>query len=151
MKAFYKAAGVETSVVSGNGDMLKTAKECHDYFKKNNFYYVQGNEIPYPNKTKYTDCSAYVTWVLYEYGYTEFKGHQKTSEWFMDESNWKKYGWKKVNLKDAEPGDIIAMNGHVEIYAGKEKAYSCGSTNAIRRDTQSMDSRAKFAIRVTKP
>ena len=113
---------------------LGIAKQCHDYIKDNNFYYVQGNKIPYPNGTNYIDCSAYVTWVLYEYGYTEFAGHQKDTAWFMG-SGPSKMGWTILKPSEAKAGDLLVKSGHIEIFAGDGVGtYSAGSTNSIRKD-----------------
>lgn len=169
MSKFYNAAGVDsTKMIEGN--FLSIAKQCHDYFwKTGGFYYSSaknkaagkyvedgtstGNgSIPYPNGTSYTDCSAYVTWVLYEYGYTEFTS-QKTTHWFNNPDNWKKYGWKKIPISEIQPGDILMKNGHMEIYYGGNKTLNCGSTNAINREfdnyvTKSVQSSFNFGIRV---
>ncbi len=113
---------------------LGIAKQCHDYIKDNNFYYVQGNKIPYPNGTNYIDCSAYVTWVLYEYGYTEFAGHQKDTAWFMG-SGPSKMGWTILKPSEAKAGDLLVKSGHIEIFAGDGVGtYAAGSTNAIRSE-----------------
>ena len=113
---------------------LGIAKQCHDYIRNNNFYYVQGNKIPYPNGTSYIDCSAYVTWVLYEYGYTEFAGHQKDTAWFMG-SGPSKMGWTILKPSEAKTGDLLVKSGHIEIFAGDGVGtYAAGSTNAIRTE-----------------
>lgn len=113
---------------------LGIAKQCHDYIRNNNFYYVQGNKIPYPNGTSYIDCSAYVTWVLYEYGYTEFAGHQKDTAWFMG-SGPSKMGWTILKPSEAKAGDLLVKSGHIEIFAGDGVGtYAAGSTNAIRTE-----------------
>jgi len=154
-----------------NADFLTVAKECHDYIRTNNFYYSSaankkagkyvgdgtstGNgKIPYPNGTQYTDCSAYITWVLYEYGYDHFTS-QKTSAWFMDRDAMKKMGWTVLPASQAEAGDIVAKNGHVEIYAGNGKFYNAGCTEAIRKEISNSGVKYlntfTYAIRVTKP
>lgn len=123
----------EDANISGT-TFLEIAKQCHDYIRNNNFYYVQGNKIPYPNGTSYIDCSAYVTWVLYEYGYTEFAGHQKDTAWFMGSGPSKK-GWTILKPSEAKAGDLLVKSGHMEIFAGDGVGtYAAGSTNAIRRE-----------------
>ena len=161
MTQLYAAAGVSQSL-NFNGDFLQVARTCHKYFEDNKFTYSDsGSSIPYPNGTTYTDCSAYVTWVLYEYGYTELGGHQKVSSWYSNQENWKAYGWQKINIDDIQAGDIVSMDGHVEIYAGDKYVLNCGSPEAIQRSqTESLfASRASvidyyrgrngFGIRVT--
>lgn len=147
MKDLYSAIGIhlddyidkdeENSSEDANitaTTFLGIAKQCHDYIKDNNFYYVQGNKIPYPNGTSYIDCSAYVTWVLYEYGYTEFAGHQKDTAWFMG-SGPSKMGWTILKPSEAKAGDLLVKSGHIEIFAGDGVGtYAAGSTNAIRSE-----------------
>ena len=159
---------------SADGTLVEIAKKCHDYIRENNFYYSSatnkeagkyvtdgistGNgSIPYPNGTNYTDCSAYVTWVLYEYGYTEFTT-QKTSSWFNGDGP-KSKGWSVLPASSAQPGDILVTSGHVEIYVG-DGTYAAGCTDAIRREkSYSGISLSRIidmggftkAIRVTKP
>ena len=159
---------------SADGTLVEIAKKCHDYIRENNFYYSSaanknagkyvsdgistGNgSIPYPNGTNYTDCSAYVTWVLYQYGYTEFRT-QKTSSWFNGDGPASK-GWSVLPASSAQPGDILVTSGHVEIYAG-DGTYAAGCTDAIRREkSYSGNSLSQIiawggftkAIRVTKP
>ena len=161
----YEPAAIE------NGDFLSIAKSCHDYIRENNFYYSSaknksagkyvkdgkstGNgSIPYPNGTQYTDCSAYVTWVLYEYGYTELTS-QKSSAWFMNTNAMRQMGWTVLPATQAQAGDIVAKTGHVEIYAGNGQFYNAGSTNAIRKEISNSGEKYlnnfTYAIRVTPP
>lgn len=151
MADFYKKAGVSIGAFS-NGDFLSIAKSCHDYLKENNYYYSSaknknagkyiedgtstGSKVPKPynGEGNYIDCSAYVCWVLYEYGYSEFGGYQKSSTWFANPNNWKNYGWKEIPISQAKAGDIVASNAHVEIYCGDGKFLNCGSTKAIRNE-----------------
>ena len=161
---------------SADGTMVGIAKKCHDYIRENNFYYSSADNkdageykkdgpstgngsIPYPNGTNYIDCSAYVTWVLYEYGYEEFTT-QKTSSWFNGTGPENKEGWKVLEkVNDAQPGDILVKSGHVEIYVG-DGTYAAGCTDAIRREKSypgvPLSEIIKMggftrAIRVTKP
>ena len=41
-------------------------------------------------------------------------------------------GWKEVSISEMQPGDILCYNGHVEIYAGNGRVYSCGSDEKIQ-------------------
>lgn len=139
-----------------NGSFLAVAKECHDYIRQNNYSYIQGTTIPADeNSINGIDCSAYVTWVLYEYGYTELKGHQKTCRWFMNTSTMQKMGWTVLPATQAEAGDIVVNSHHMEIYAGDGKFYNAGSTEAIRREISNCGvgylNDFTYAIRVTPP
>lgn len=118
-------------------EFLEVAKKCHDYLKENQYYYHQGNRVPYPNGTKGIDCSAYVTWALYEYGYTELEGHQKVSWQLRDMGKEGYAGWKLIDIEDIQPGDLVfrsSPHNHIEIYAGGELVLSCGSTKSIRAE-----------------
>lgn len=45
------------------------------------------------------DCSAYVSWVLYEYGYESFAGAQTWTGALYD-TNWnEKYGWTEIEIR----------------------------------------------------
>ena len=113
---------------------LEIAKQCHEYIAKRELVYGYNNFIPYPNGTNHIDCSAYVTWVLYEYGYTEFKGLQKTTAWFMGMGPSNK-GWTILEPKDAQAGDLLVKSGHMEILVGDGVGtYGAGSDEAIKRE-----------------
>ena len=179
MKRLYSAVGIDLEAVqngtdesdrpshgspspgTGNinsGSFLEIAKQCHDYIRANSFTYANSNEIPYPNGTTYTDCSAYVSWVIYEYGYTEFAGHQKTSGWFMGDGP-ASMGWGVYPASEAQPGDILAKSGHVEIYAGNG-TYGAGGDEQINAEMSYVGCSLDYiindggftrAIRVTQP
>lgn len=141
---------------AANGNFLAVAKECHDYIRQQNYSYINGTTIPADeNNVNGIDCSAYVTWVLYEYGYTELKGHQKTCSWFMNTSTMQKMGWTVLPATQAEAGDIVVNSHHMEIYAGDGKFYNAGSTEAIRREISNCGvgylNDFTYAIRVTPP
>lgn len=134
-----------------NGNFLQIAEQCHEYLRVNNYYYSSsenkkankyvkdnrstGSSIPKPAKGEgnYIDCSAYVCWVLYEYGYKEFAGPQETCTYFMNRSQLEKKGWKYKNATQAVAGDIIVNSEHMEIYAGNGRYLNAGNTQAIRR------------------
>lgn len=88
------------------------------------------------------DCSAYVSWVLFEYGYSEeFKDTQTTTEVFYN-TNWnEKFGWTEIavgateNVIDkVQPGDLLVRyNGTVhhitiivKVESGTVYVYDCG-------------------------
>lgn len=96
-----------------------------------------GHIPPYGNTM---DCSAYVSWVLYEYGYEEFEGSQEWTGGFY-EKNWnERYGWTEISVAAGEnpssklqPGDIFVRHGssvqHVLIYVAPGKSYDCGGSS----------------------
>ena len=150
------------------GEFLDVAKQCHDYLDQNNYYYSsaanisagryvsdgesQGSHIPkpYEGEGNYIDCSAYVTWVLYEYGYTDLAGWQMGSG---DVGGYiVRHGGKRKSVSEVEPGDVLVKSGHTEIYAGNGKAYNCGSTEHIRESISDCTlSRFTDAYTVAKP
>lgn len=118
----------------GNATIVENAIRCHRYLRENGFKYAQaGANIPITSKNGTIDCSSYVSWVLYESGFSQFKGYQKTSSVIRANS----WGWAEVSKSEALPGDILCYNGHVEIVAkclgnGKFRVYNCGSNGAIQ-------------------
>ena len=141
-----------------NGTFIEIAKQCHDYIRVNNYYYSSdshkkaggcncggtkcgtstGSSIPKPAKGEgnYIDCSSYVTWVLYEYGYTEFAGWQKVCrDYINNKSTYEsKYGWVYKSATQAQAGDIVVNSKHMEIYIGNGQFLGAGCTRAIRQD-----------------
>lgn len=111
--------------------ILQKAKQCHDYVRDNGYIYDQvGLNIPITSSVKTIDCSAYVSWVLYEAGFTQFKGAQHRSSAFATNP----YNWEKISKENLQAGDIMVYRGHVQIYAGNRKYYSCGSDDSIKID-----------------
>lgn len=122
---------------------LEVAKERHDYINNNNYTYVNGTTIPADaSRNRGIDCSAYVSDVIYWYGYYNgyqkyvdtFKGWQHVSSWFMSKSNVESMGWKQLDISQVQAGDLIVKSGHIEIYAGDGKCYNAGSTEAINKE-----------------
>lgn len=168
MTQMYEAAGIDLSEIMG-GDFLEVAKQCHDYIRENNYYYSSaankraggyvgdgtstGSSIPkpYPGEGNYIDCSAYVTWVLYEYGYTELEGWQQSTGTLLSLAN--RYGWTVKSGSEAQAGDILLNpSSHTEIYRGDGTSYNAGSTNAIRREYDSCNpGEFQYSITVTAP
>ena len=109
---------------------LQKAKECHDYVRTNNFTYEQaGVYIPINSSSgKTIDCSSFVSWVLYESGYSQFGGYQKTSSYFASNP----MNWQKISRDNLQAGDIMVFSGHVQIYAGGNQYYNCGGNSSIR-------------------
>lgn len=152
MTNMFNAAGIDVSQFIGNGgDFLEVAKECHDYVREHNFVYYNGNTIPIDeNNYNGIDCSAYVTWVLYEYGYTDLAGWQQTTRTLLGLAQRK--GWTVKDGSQAQAGDIVLIPAyHTAIYAGNGQFYDCGSTDLIRSVTTTWNPGYDYAITVTKP
>ena len=121
-----------------------------------NFKYqeVNNNPIQIPITGSGCNCSAYVSWVLYEYGYKDFKGDQvRTREFYTTDWN-KKYGWTEIKFKSGanitsmiKPGDIVVRvqiysngsvgYGHMNIVAsnGGTYSYDCGNSSYVKNGT----------------
>lgn len=169
MTNMFNAAGIDVSqFVGGGGDFLEVAKQCHDYLVQNNYYYSSaanksagryvydadstGSSIPkpYPGEGNYIDCSAYVTWVLYEYGYKDLGPGQESTRTLLGLAQRK--GWTVKDGSQAQAGDIVLIPAyHTAIYAGNGQFYDCGSTNLIRSPTTTWNPGYDYAITVTKP
>jgi len=109
--------------------ILEKSKQCHDYLRTNKYKYAQaGISVPITSAVKTVDCSSFVSWVLYEAGFTEFAGYQKTSSYFRKNP----MNWQKISKENLQAGDILVYIGHVEIYAGDGKYYNCGGNKSIQ-------------------
>ena len=153
-----------------------TALGLHEFVYENWYWYDDGSSKKVPSDyytNKSLDCSSYVSWALYEYGYTEFSGKQKTTDYFMkigkmlSSGKSTKYFSKLVKRNDVKPGDLIVYestknNGvssdHIEIYSstknGQLYVLNAGRNEAIhtRYAIKSKYSlgKAKYIIRVKK-
>lgn len=132
----------------GGGDFLAVAQNIWKKICNGNYSYG-GSSIPCTGST--VDCSSYVSWVLYEYGYTDFKGGQHCTKQFKN-TNWnQKYGWQEINVAADEnpynklqPGDLFVRDngnndGHITLVVRKENGaiycYDCGSSDSWRGNT----------------
>lgn len=126
--AQYQSSGSSDSTVTG-GTVVQNAVKIHKQVRTSGKYsYNNGSNKPVPVNPPYIDCSSYVSWVMYESGFKDFKGGQKTSSTFASNP----WGWEVVSKNNAKAGDILIYRGHVEIYTGKGNlVYNMGSNNAI--------------------
>ncbi len=126
-------------------NIIETARNCWKYITDNGskYSYASGN-IPIEEGNT-VDCSSYICWVLYEYGYEDFKGKRVNSEGLVN-TNWNElYGWEEFPIASGQnpidfiqPGDIIVRfegydkgqthhtNFVVEVENGHYKAFDCG-------------------------
>lgn len=138
-----QASCAETSESTENG-FLKVAHEIWTEITDTFGEYMNGNSIPPTRKN--IDCSSFVDWVLYKYGYEDFKGYQKVTQWFVTTNLHEKYGWEEISIAAGEdatsklkPGDIIVRDpgnndGHMAIVSeirsdGTVWGYDCGATS----------------------
>lgn len=151
-----------------SSNLMSIIKNCKAYYAANNFYYSTAagvRSIPADKsvitdsyKRYYTDCSNYVSWVLYEYALANgnanmknYFSYQRNSTTFKNIGDnggntylsviSKKTSTSNVNLANAKPGDILVSPGHVEFFNSYTmnsngtinlKVYNCGSTSTIQ-------------------
>ena len=124
------------SATVNNSSFLATADKLWKQVANGNFTYsLDGQSIPITGTG--LDCSSFVSWVLYEYGYKDFEGAQQSTASFISNANSykEKYGWKIISVNAYEdvssvlqPGDILVRDtnaaggsaGHVNIFVKKE-------------------------------
>lgn len=112
--------------------------------------YGSMHSIPPSANARTIDCSAYITWVLYELGYKDFNRQYDTRSFYS--TNWNaKYGWTEISVRSGEspvdilqPGDIFVRyegknageTHHIliveRIENGRLYAYDCGSVSNWR-------------------
>ncbi len=161
------------------GNIVLNAKRIHDYIKENSYAYscthnvsngysnsctcnstscfgkpLNANTVQQYYNIRCIDCSAFVSWVLYESG---IDIGRQTSHFFYNQNYvmYAQYNWTKItDWNDLQPGDVLVRSGHVGIYEGNGYTLEAGSTNSIRADHSygsiaSVASRYRFAVRVS--
>lgn len=140
-----KLAQFKRKTIGGNSTVLKKAEELWQIVCNSGKYTKYGgSSIPCNGPT--IDCSAFVSWVLYECGYQEFAGWQHdtssfyNTNWTATHSDWEQIpvASRQSPIDILQPGDIFVRRGegthHVLIVAyikdGRLYAYDCGSTKA---------------------
>lgn len=136
-----------STTVTGNGDILAAAAQIHLRYETENWTYAASisNDIAAATNdpNKHTVCATFVASVLYVSGaipegtlnrYSYQRAHDGIENVLIDS------GWIEItNYDDLQPGDIVFMPGHVQIYAGKDSSgndlwYNAGTTEAIQRE-----------------
>ena len=125
------------------------AKEIHDYMRENNYGYCTydnrcnhdgecGLNVTFEeSKTGYhnTCCATYVSWVLQELGYITRQEH--IDNYLNGANNLTRFltnkGWKQIDKKDIQPGDIVCYNGHIAIYGGRGRQYDAGNRPLLQQ------------------
>jgi len=149
-------------------NFINIIKNCKNYYANNKFYYstaagvrtipADKSKIHDSSNCYYTDCSCYVSWVLYEYALAnnnkpmqDYFSYQRNSATFKTIGDnggnsylsvvSKKTSTSNVNLSSAKPGDILVSPGHVEFFNSYTlnsngtitlTVYNCGSTSSIQ-------------------
>lgn len=160
----------------GKDEILGVAYECWKEVCDSNPNYAQtGCAIPWQSSSGHIDCSAYVSWVLYEYGIAtgndalanEFRGGQHNTE-SLKSVDWAKLGFEVIpvaagqNVVDIlQPGDILdrsvggGSSGHtnviVEVKNGTVYAYDCGGVNGWKNNSGNPIDKTGFAASDSRP
>lgn len=139
------------------------AKEIHDYMRENNYGYCTydnrcnhdgecGLNVTFEaskNGHHNTCCATYVSWVLQELGYITKQEH--IDNYLNGANNLTRFltnkGWKEVDKKDIQPGDIVCYNGHIAIYGGRGRQYDAGNRPLLQ---QSAPARVYWPMSVQK-
>ena len=110
--------------------ILEKAAAIKTQISTNGYTYSNSGSKAIPSyNIRIVDCSSYVSWVLYEAGIPGFNaGAQQSSSMF----NANPWNFSVVSQSEAQAGDILVYNGHVEIYAGNNTCYNAGADSAIR-------------------
>lgn len=145
VRASMGASGSGSGSGSGEfkkGNLIDTATACWQYIVDAGRYKYDGASIP-PTGGSTIDCSSFVSWVLYEYGYEEFGGNQHCTGQFYN-TNWNSaFGWEEIAVGPGEdcssqiqPGDLFVRddggnNGHIQFILSIEPdgtilTYDCG-------------------------
>ena len=130
----------DTDVDVSVEQILTEAKELKEQFNREGWTYHNGNSIPLSNAAKGVDCSAFVCQVLYNCGFTDLGGHQKSCSGGSLPAYCEEKGWEKIeSTSELEAGDIIFTGQnesgnptHTFIYITDSTSYDCGSTSNIQ-------------------
>ena len=144
-----KTSNSSSSSTSSSGNsFLQTAIECHKYLRENGYRYSQGRAIPIvkgePENERRVDCSAYVSWCLYEFGLYKEKWELSADgvkEWGKQGNLETIYEGSTNNVKDIpdiQPGDIVVQvnPNHTQIFYGYDDSgtaiwLNCGQNDPI--------------------
>ena len=162
-----KKFGCDTTTEETGNSFTQTASTVWKKIANGGYSYSMSG-VSIPPSGSYIDCSSFVSWVLYEYGFKdEFGGGQHNTVAFLN-TNWsEKMGWTEIPVGAGEdvtsqlqPGDILVRdtgaggaNGHINIIGeitsdGRVLAYDCGDSsnwnNATAREGKPVD-RTSFA------
>ena len=123
---------------------LQVAARIWKQIANDGYQYTSGS-VAIPPSDKKINCSAFVNWVLYEYGFKDEFGSNTYDTVSFVSTDWTtKMGWQEVSVAASEDvtsklraGDILVRdagggaNGHMNIIAsvddGKILAYDAGS------------------------
>ena len=138
-------SGVQGAGVNSN--WAKSVEEIGKWYEANVHEYNQSgwSNCPLIGVSVRHDCSGYVAACLKRFGVKRppYKGKDSPgSSQYLDNKSLTDVltsaGFKKMAFKDPQPFDIMARNGHVEIYAGDKKSWGWGSCHDGRNKNPGM-------------
>lgn len=110
--------------------IIQKAAEIKTYISANGYKYSSTSTKKVPSENiRIVDCSSYVSWVLYAAGVTGFGAGDQTTSYTFNNNPW---NFTVVSKDQAQAGDILVYNGHVEIYAGNNTCYNAGADSVIK-------------------
>lgn len=154
-----QSSGTLPTFNRGTTSLINIIKNCKSYYSNNNFKYslaagvrsIPADKSKSYNSNYYTDCSNFVSWVLYEYALANGKtsmqnyfSYQRNSATFasIGANGGNNYLTVINGIGNAKPGDILVTNGHVEFFSSyyknsngtlSIKVYNCGSDSSIKQ------------------
>lgn len=153
---------LSASDYAGDGTILDIASKAWQTICSNGNSISYGGISSIPFRGGQIDCSGFVSWVLYEAGYTGDFYYQHNTSNFL-QTNWNsKYGWEEISVSAGEnpynklqPGDIFVRNEgkvhHMNIVAKLENgdlyAYDCGSENHWRGNLNASPVKATYFLK----
>ncbi|MCR5186104.1 MAG: CHAP domain-containing protein [Clostridia bacterium] len=145
---------------------LETSQACWEYIVDAGRYSYAGASIPVDQGST-VDCSSFVSWCIYEYGYDDFGGAQHCTGTLVEEAKsgvYDKYGWEIIDvaagenvLSKLQPGDILVRDdgagtgahGHTqvikEVQGGTTIVYDCGAESHWVKENREGDTSNFFA------
>lgn len=119
------------------------AEGCN-YYSQSNWYRTSsyGNIRP--------DCSGYVSCVIWQLGYTTNYNAITSGSYARNSIGWTVVG--RGQSVELQPGDILAYDGHVQIFAGYDSSnrrlwFSWGNNNAARNPAPTTSADCHFTGR----
>ena len=125
--------GAPNPNTKSNVSWLEHCKRVHNAWGAAGFTYGYGNNVSFTHdgitETVRVDCSGYVGYCLYTYG----KIIPSPTE-ISSKSDLTKYGLTPVTVDQLQAGDIVAEDGHIEIYLSDDMVvYNWGGVNSTSK------------------
>lgn len=132
----------DTGATSNTMSWLETCSYVHRYWGSLGLKYSQTTHnitgIHGEQVTIRTDCSGYVDYCLYAFGYTNMSLTATSS------ADLTAYGLQKVDVSQLAYGDILQYSNHTEIYSGDNLVLNWGGANSV--DNKYTDPSAAMSV-----